>query len=230
MGSARVRHLLDLIAGTGKTPPPTEMVTTVSQWPSFMSSTACAGAAVIPSVNIMAHIAYIIASTSVVRRVARAASVSQRSRHSPHSGFDTAIGVQAQPSVSRRSRIDETTLRMRRELHAGGRRAEQTNATSIGVEFLMDMDPHHAAHLRKGIDYVKKLLAVRKTHRIHPRAAYRDGRVMQGDQRMPLGATLQAVTQPRQHAHRQTARSQTHHRAVEQNHLPATPEPLPRVT
>src|SRR3569833_2504570 len=102
-----------------------------------MSSSACAGAAVIPSVNIMAHIAYFIASTSVVRPTARAASVSQRSRHSPHSGFDTAIGVQAQPSVSRRSRNDETTHHKRHKLHAGGRRAEQTNATSVGVEFLM---------------------------------------------------------------------------------------------
>src|SRR3569833_1685400 len=157
-----------------------------------MTSSACAGAAVIPSVNIMAHIAYFFASTSVVRPTARAASVSQRSRHSPHSGFDTAIGVQAQPSVCRRSRIDETTLRMRRELLAGGRRAEQTNATSFGVEFLMDMAPHHAALLRKGIDYVKKLLAVRKTHRIHPRAAYRDGRVMQGGRRGPRGAARQA--------------------------------------
>src|SRR3569832_2847239 len=113
-----------------------------------MSSSACAGAAVIPSVNIMAHIAYFIASTSVVRPTARAASVSQRSRHSPHSGFDTAIGVQVQPSVSRRTRIDETTLRKRRELHAGGRRAEQPHATSFGDEILMGMAPHHAAHLR----------------------------------------------------------------------------------
>src|SRR3569832_2965854 len=128
-----------------------------------MSSSACAGVVVFLSVNIMAQIEYFIASTSVVRPTARAASVSLRARHSPHSGFDTASGVQAQPSVSRRSRIDETTLRMRRELLAGGRRAEQTNATSGGVEFLMDMAPHHAAHLRKGIDYVKKLLAVRKT-------------------------------------------------------------------
>src|SRR3569623_1657661 len=108
-----------------------------------MSSSACAGAAVIPSVNIMAHIAYFIASTSIVRPTARAASVSQRSRHSPHSGCDTAIGVQAQPSVRRRSRIDETTLRMRRELHAGGRRAAQTNATSYGEEFQKDMAVHH---------------------------------------------------------------------------------------
>src|SRR3569832_1326606 len=102
-----------------------------------MSSSACAGAAVIPSVNIMAHIAYFIASTSVVRPTARAASVSQRSRHSPHSGFDTANDEQTQPSVSRRSRIDESTLRMRRELHAGGRRAEQTNTTTNNNEFLM---------------------------------------------------------------------------------------------
>src|SRR3569832_2898955 len=110
-----------------------------------MSSSACAGAAVIPSVNIMAQNAYFIASTSVVRPTARAASVSQRSRHSPHSGIDTAIGVQAQPSVSRRSRIAETTLRMRRELHAGGRRAELSFVLLFGVEFLMDMPPHPAA-------------------------------------------------------------------------------------
>src|SRR3569833_2959756 len=104
-----------------------------------MSSSACAGAAEIPSVNIMAHIAYYIASTSVVRPTARAASVSQRSRHSTHIGFDTAIGVHAQPAVSRRSRIDETTLRMRRVLLAGGRRSEQSYATAFGVLFLMDM-------------------------------------------------------------------------------------------
>lgn len=110
---------------------------------------------------------------------------------------------------------------MRLELHAGGRRRQQAPALPFQIQILVNVPAHHGIHFRITQQDRAQHMRVAQAVLIEPGATGRQRMMVQQQQRIALGVSLQAALHPLELVFAQFAVRYAEHLAVQHQHLPA---------
>jgi hypothetical protein len=108
-----------------------------------------------------------------------------------YTGLDPAFRVQRQPAVTGCRRSDSEIAASRQELDAGGRRGQQPDIPVHAVEFLMYVSPEYSTYLWIPVDDLEKFTGIVNGHGIEPATPHENRLVMQANQCVTIGSTLQ---------------------------------------